>query len=67
MNIYRVSVKNKSYFLFYLQYLLKGFPSEQKKLLEMREKLDIFQTVRWHESWKETVLPLLLNDKEKLH
>ena len=62
-----MSVKKISYCLFYLQYLLKGFPLEQKKLLEMREKLEIFQTVRWHESWKKTVLPLLLTDKEKLH
>ncbi|KAK2169434.1 hypothetical protein LSH36_10g12007, partial [Paralvinella palmiformis] len=42
-----------------LQDLLRGFPNDCKKLDNFRANIKDFQMVRWDNSWKQTVLPLL--------
>lgn len=38
--------------------LLQGFPDNSKTLDAFRKNLTGFQTIRWHDSWTQTVLPL---------
>ncbi|CAG2214341.1 ALG1 [Mytilus edulis] len=58
---------NSKHLLQQLKILLDDFHTGQKRLTEMREKLEIFQAIRWHESWKKTVLPLFTSEKLKVH
>lgn len=38
--------------------LLQGFPDKSMQLEQFRKNLTGFQSVRWHESWMKTVLPM---------
>ncbi|XP_063445577.1 chitobiosyldiphosphodolichol beta-mannosyltransferase-like [Mytilus trossulus] len=58
---------NSKHLLQQIKILLDDFHTGQKRLTEMREKLEIFQAIRWHESWKKTVLPLFTSEKLKVH
>lgn len=39
--------------------LLHGFPDHTEKLQHFRNNLITFQNVRWHENWKNVVLPMI--------
>lgn len=45
----------------HLQSLLQGFPVQSEKLDRLRQNLAAFQSMRWHEFWKQSVLPLFEN------
>ena len=47
------------YFISFLfQSLLRGFPDDSKKLDQYRKNLTGFQSVRWHDAWMKSVLPM---------
>ncbi|XP_012942962.1 chitobiosyldiphosphodolichol beta-mannosyltransferase [Aplysia californica] len=50
--------RDSSELLTQLQDLLGGFPSNQGKLSTFRKNLELFQSVRWHDQWKQLVLPI---------
>ena len=41
-----------------IEELLTGFPNNCRKIGTFRENLKLFQSVRWHETWKSNVLPI---------
>jgi len=41
--------------------LFSSFPSDIEKLLLFRNNLKNFQKIRWHQNWKNVVLPLIKN------
>lgn len=47
-----------------IQTLLDGFPNNSKKLDQFRKKLTGFQSVRWHDCWVKTVLPIFENQSK---
>ncbi|XP_061191292.1 chitobiosyldiphosphodolichol beta-mannosyltransferase-like isoform X1 [Saccostrea echinata] len=49
-----------------LKTLMVDYKGRKKQLSQMRNNLQSFQKIRWHESWKSIVLPLL-EDKIKSH
>ncbi|KAK3581816.1 hypothetical protein CHS0354_028823 [Potamilus streckersoni] len=45
----------------HLQDLLQNMSFSQSKLKQMRQNLKSFQSKRWHDCWRETVLPLFID------